>query len=136
MFYIFVNVFFNCVCIFISFIFNIWILVYIKIFRSILEKKNISSETRLSSEIILYSLSTSVTLLTIFRFSEKRAEYFSKSLYCQISLMDQDFQNTTFAPSYTICYRSFFVFCTFSLILEFVFWNKSFLNMTFSWLRF
>ena len=135
---IFVNGFFNCICIIISFIFNMWIFIYIKISCNILEKGKqfISSETRLSSEIILSSLSTSVTLLAIFHFSENNGWIFFQKVLLSTILMDQAFQNISFPPSYTIYCRSFFVFCTFSLILEFIFWNRGFLNMTFSWLPF
>ena len=41
-----------------------------RLFVAFWKKKFISSETRLSSEIILSSLSMSVTLLAIFQFSE------------------------------------------------------------------
>ena len=75
---VFVNGFFNCMCTFISFIFIIRFPFISRFFVAFWKKKFIFSETRLSSEMILSSLSKSVTLLGIFLFSENNHRIFSQ----------------------------------------------------------
>ena len=126
MVFVFGNGFFNCIFVFISFI------AFVAFFVAFWKKKFISSETRLSSEMTLSSLPTSVTLLVIFRFSENNGWIFFQKVLLSTIFDGSRLSKYVLRSFLHNLLQEFVFFCTFSLTLEFLFWNRGFLNMSFS----